>query len=410
MNLEILLKNTSEPEWLKNWRKLNLSQFYSQPFPKWKRTDISSLKIEDLDFSVREANFKNYKFKNGINLYDSRNRDGNIVNNDLFSFSDLSSAIINHPEFMQKLISESLVKGEEGKFQSLGNAMWRNGFFIHLKKGAKIKEPLWGRNISLSERTLISKTIIFAEEDSEFVYIEDFLSEEMDEKSLRISTFEIYLERNASCKLILLNRRKTKGWDFTFKKAMLKNGAHLSDVAVELGKSNLVGSTSVHLDEAHSQVELKSLFMGNNLQQYDLLYEIFHHQPNTKSSIFSRGIMEDRAKGVWRGLTHVEKGSFKSVVSQKAEILLMGKEAKADAIPSLRIDENDCSASHGVSVSPLNPEKLFYLESKGIENSRARALIGKGFLISLLKEDLFIDENNEIERIIEENFEIKDFI
>lgn len=397
MNFERIIENPSEPQWLKILRKENLDLFYKHPFPKWKRVDISTLKLEELDFSfkIKKADYLN---ENGFILIDSNPLEKTFKNEYLF-FSDLLTALQIEPELMKEFLLNSLLKGEEGKFQALANALWKNGFFLHLKKGTKLKEPIKGVHLSVEDKTLITRTIIFAEEDTEFTFIEDFSSDKREEGHLKISILEVHLQEGASGKVITLNRRKTDGWDFHFKKALLRKGSRLSDYTVELGRGNAIGNFSVELNEENSEIDFNSVIAVNNNQKFDLLYEVIHSAKNTKSKIFSRGIVGNQGKGVWRGLTHVKKGANGSSVSQRGEILLTGMEAKADAIPSLWIDENDCSASHGASVFPISPEKIFYLESKGVEPFSAEILIGKGFLMSVLK-DLNINKE-EIEKLIE---------
>lgn len=77
MNLEKIIENLEEPEWLKILRKENLDLFIKHPFPKWKRIDISTLKIEELDFCNKEVEFNSGK-EDGIILVDSRNSNGKL--------------------------------------------------------------------------------------------------------------------------------------------------------------------------------------------------------------------------------------------------------------------------------------------------------------------------------------------
>lgn len=402
MNLEKIIENLSEPLWLKNLRRESLNLFYNHPFPKWKRVDISGLRLEELDFSPKEKKGGFFR-ENGFTLIDSNPLERVFQNNYIF-YSDLLTSLKTNPETMKKFFLNSLIRGDEGKFPALGNALWKNGFFLHIKKGAKLEEPVKGAHLTIEDRTLVSRTIIFAEEDTEFTFIEDFSSEASGENHLKLSFLEIYLEEGASGRIITLNRRRTGGWDFHFKRAFLRKGSHLLDHTIELGNGNVIGNISVKLEEENTEADFKTILAVNNKQKFDISYEVIHNAPNTRSEIFSRGIVGNEGKGVWRGLTHVKNGATGSSVFQKGEILLMGKDARADAIPSLWIEENDCRASHGASVFPLNPEKIFYVESRGIDSFLAEVLIGKGFLMSVLKDSNFSEEG--IEKLIEDKLRI----
>jgi Fe-S cluster assembly protein SufD len=59
---------------------------------------------------------------------------------------------------------------------------------------------------------------------------------------------------------------------------------------------------------------------------------------------------------------------------------MLSDAARADAIPSLIIDERDVYAAHAASAGPLDKAALFYLMSRGLPESEARRLMIEGFL------------------------------
>jgi Fe-S cluster assembly scaffold protein SufB len=61
--------------------------------------------------------------------------------------------------------------------------------------------------------------------------------------------------------------------------------------------------------------------------------------------------------------------------------LLLSRQARSVAIPSLEIDQPDCRrVAHSSSVGPIDESQLFYLESRGIGPDDARKFIVLGFL------------------------------
>ena len=60
--------------------------------------------------------------------------------------------------------------------------------------------------------------------------------------------------------------------------------------------------------------------------------------------------------------------------------MILSKKARADAIPGLEIETNEVRATHSASVSQIDEEQVFYLESRGLTQSEARKLIILGFL------------------------------
>ena len=62
------------------------------------------------------------------------------------------------------------------------------------------------------------------------------------------------------------------------------------------------------------------------------------------------------------------------------KILLLDKKSGATAEPELEIEANRVKASHSASVGKIDDEQLFYLRSRGIEETKAKNIIVNGFI------------------------------
>ena len=54
-------------------------------------------------------------------------------------------------------------------------------------------------------------------------------------------------------------------------------------------------------------------------------------------------------------------------------------------IPGLLIDADDLKCSHGATIGNLDPEQIFYLRSRGIEDGEARRLVMLGFFEEVIE-------------------------
>ena len=63
----------------------------------------------------------------------------------------------------------------------------------------------------------------------------------------------------------------------------------------------------------------------------------------------------------------------------KNQNLLLDDTCRADSIPSLEIDANDVRASHAATISQVEEEYVFYLQSRGIPRDTAVQMIVEGF-------------------------------
>jgi Fe-S cluster assembly scaffold protein SufB len=121
-------------------------------------------------------------------------------------------------------------------------------------------------------------------------------------------------------------------------------------------------------------------FYGDNQQSYDSYVQITHLGTDTHGQSITRGVFRDESRGVSRGLARMEKEARRTISYLSEHAMLLSKGARSDTIPVLEILCRDVKATHSSSVAPVDPERIFYLESRGIPRQEAVRMISEGFL------------------------------
>jgi len=169
------------------------------------------------------------------------------------------------------------------------------------------------------------------------------------------------------------------------KKNGILNG-YFADFSKETTNLNCV----INLEEegATANFMLASLAANKDIKNIDV--SIKHLSQKTYGTVNNYGICKDDAKMTFLGTSHILKDSIKSKTQQNAKIMVFDEASNAIAKPILKIDENDIEASHAAVVGKINDEHLFYLTSRGIDETEAKQLITFGYLKPILlgfKED-----------------------
>jgi len=138
-----------------------------------------------------------------------------------------------------------------------------------------------------------------------------------------------------------------------------------------------------HLTGRGSVAEDLQTFYGARDQSYDSSFDLTHSSTDTHGTSFTRGVFTDESRGMSRGLVRIEPDAKKTVAVISEHAMLLSRGARSDTIPILEILCRDVKATHSTSVAPVDPEKVFYLESRGVTQSEAIRLIGEGFLSSV---------------------------
>ena len=126
-------------------------------------------------------------------------------------------------------------------------------------------------------------------------------------------------------------------------------------------------------------------FFGAGQQSYDSAIDMTHQGTDTHGRSITRGVFRDEARGMSRGLVRIEAEARKTVSFISEHAMLLSKGARSDTIPILEILCRDVKATHSTSVAPVDPERVFYLESRGHPTSSAIRMIGEGFLAYVLE-------------------------
>ena len=112
-----------------------------------------------------------------------------------------------------------------------------------------------------------------------------------------------------------------------------------------------------------------------------------------------RGVLDDRARGVYQGKVRVAEDAQKTDGQQMSRALLLSRKAEVDAKPELEIYADDVVCAHGATVGELDATQLFYLTSRGIPEAQARAMLIEAFLIDAI-DSVEIDSLSQILRSV----------
>lgn len=144
-------------------------------------------------------------------------------------------------------------------------------------------------------------------------------------------------------------------------------------------------------------------FLLANNDEVRVEINIDHVATDTTSDTVIKSVLSDRAVGGFFGLVKIVKGARNTNTFFREDVLLLSDNAKAEAVPSLEIDENEVKAGHASTVGPVDPEMLFYLLSRGITQKIARKLIVQGY-IDVVSRQLPEKEKSDLDNFLQTEF------
>lgn len=143
---------------------------------------------------------------------------------------------------------------------------------------------------------------------------------------------------------------------------------------------NWSGRLEIDIRKPGAKVYIFGVFEGKGQDVFRLKTIQRHSAPDTFSELLVKGVFRGEAKFFYQGLIKIEKAAQRSHAYQKNQNLLLSKNAFVESKPNLEILANDVFCTHGSTTGRLNPESLFYLQSRGLTRKRARNVLTRGFL------------------------------
>ena len=385
-----------EPEWLRARRREAFAAFERLPLPsrsdeEWRRTDVRGLDLDAFEpFERADGAAPGDPIEDTAGVLRQRGSEPGRVELDPevarqgVLFMPLSQAAVEHPDLVRRhLFAE--VRPDRDKFAALHAALFSGGTFLYVPDGVTISKPLVSQFWSSGGgAAVLPHTLVVAGRGSSFNYLDEFLSPDLDRPALTSGTAEVFAGEGAIVGYVALQRWGRHAWQFADQRIRAERDSTVRVVAVGLGGRFAKNRIEASLVGPGATAELKALYLGSGRQFFDFHTLQQHRVGNTTSDLLFKGALQDEARSVYAGLIRIEPGAARSDAYQANRNLLLSKTAKAHSIPMLEILNNDVRCTHGATVAPVDPEHLFYLQSRGIPGSTAERMIVHGFFGEVL--------------------------
>jgi Fe-S cluster assembly protein SufD len=81
----------------------------------------------------------------------------------------------------------------------------------------------------------------------------------------------------------------------------------------------------------------------------------------------------------------VRPGAQKITSYQTNKTLLLSEGSGVDTKPQLEIYADDVKCGHGAAIGQIDPEALFYLKTRGLDDEQANEMLAAGFTSEIIQ-------------------------
>lgn len=303
-------------------------------------------------------------------------------------FDDMSEALKN-PK-LEPLIKKYFAKSiplSDHKFAALHYAVWSGGTFLYVPKGVHITEPLQSYfRMNVKSGGQFEHTMIILEEDASAHYIEWCSAPKYDENSLHAGWVEIFVGKWSSMRYSSVENWSLDTYNLNTKRAIVKEHGYMEWVWGNLGSNTTMLYPCSVLIWDYSKADHLGIALASDGQNQDTGAKVIHIWKHTASNVISKSISKWNGISTYRGLVDIKATAIGAVSKVDCDGLLIHDNSVSNAIPDIRVANSSAIVAHEASAGKINENDLFYLQSRGIWEDEAKAMIVNGFISPVMKE------------------------
>jgi Fe-S cluster assembly protein SufB len=424
--VEQISEMKGEPDWMRKFRLKSLDLFEKRPMPTW-GADLSGIDFDNIFYYIKPvqeqgktwedipAEIKDTfdrlgipeaerKFLAGVTAQYESEAVYHKVREDLEKigviFTDMDSALRLYPDLVKQYFG-TIIPPSDNKFASLNSAVWSGGSFVYVPEGVHVEIPLQAYfRINAQNMGQFERTLIIAAPGSYVHYVEGCTAPTYTSDSLHSAVVEIRVEKGARVRYTTIQNWSKNVYNLVTKRAAAYGDATMEWVDGNIGSKVTMKYPAVLLMEPGARGDILSVAFASDGMHQDAGAKVTHLAPHTTSQILSKSVSKGTGRASYRGLVRINSGAHHTKSSVRCDALLLDEHARTDTSPTIRVEENQTEIGHEATVSKVGEDQLFYLMSRGLDESEAYSLIVNGFIEPITKE-LPMEYAVELNRLIQ---------
>lgn len=307
----------------------------------------------------------------------------------------------NLPKYLdQKEVDEflnELVDYEKDPFVHYNGLMFTDGVYIHLEEGAKAEAPIHVLNLYTdSSKPFVAtpRMLVLAEEKSDVTIIEDHVGLS-DNQYMTIPVCEIKVKQGAHIHHARIQRDSLNAIHVSRPIAYVEKNSEYHSYTITLGSKLTRNEPKVIQEDEEVDFTLDGLVLIDGDQIADTHSTMDHKFSHAESHQLHKVVVNGNAHSIFNGKIFVRKDAQKIDSFQENRNLLLSRDGLVNTKPQLEIFADDVLCSHGATIGQLDAEEVFYLQSRGMTEQKAKEVLTYAFALETI-ENIKVDSVHKL--------------
>ena len=300
----------------------------------------------------------------------------------ILNFNDPIALTPEAKAITEKIFAENL-EGESKYFKAINTLLLTNGFLLYLEDNFTSDKPLQILHISNQNNFNQMRSLICAGKNSKLDIIVNYIGLE-DSQYLTNAVIELHLDQGAQIKLDKIQNESKQASCLYTLDAKLDRDSKFEFNSFSFGAKSSRDDITVDINAEGAHAAINGLYVLNQERKSHHKVQVNHRAGHSSSEQLFKGLLQGKSRAEFNGLIEVYRDAQRTDATQLNKNLLLSKEAHIDSRPQLNILADDVKCSHGSTVGSLSADELFYLQSRGLDEQNAKAILTYSFARELI--------------------------
>jgi Fe-S cluster assembly protein SufD len=290
----------------------------------------------------------------------------------------------------------------------LNTALVGDGVHVRVESDTTVENPvqvLFVTSAGVTNGVSAPRSLVEVGENSSMTLVETYVNL-ASTPQLTIPVTEIFEEAGSTVRHYRVQMENEDSFHIGTTRVHQLDDTDFTSTSFAVGASIARNDAHTLIDAPGASCTLHGLYMTHGEQHQDQEISTTHAKPGGSSDQYYKGILAGNSHAVFSGKVIVKRDAQKTEANQKDLNLLLSRGAEIDAKPSLEIYADDITASHGATAGHVDRDSLFYLQSRGVDEESAKAILVRGFAEEMLNEFEPESLNEFIEKVIDEQIPV----
>jgi len=265
---------------------------------------------------------------------------------------------------------------EKHPFAALNGIYLEQGICITVEKNTKITSPVlikYNQNHCENLQTHLHNLIVM-EKGSQLDLIEEIVSDDGFSHLTNIVN-ELYLKADARLNHYKIQKESSCAHHLSLNAVKTQTNSSYMQFYFSNGAKISRQETFINLEQQGAKAEIYSAYKVKKDCLSDITTNINHLIKETFSNQYAKAVLQEKSAATFQGKIHIAPYAVKTAGTQLHKALYLNNDAQLNCKPELEIYADDVKCSHGASCGEIDKEQLFYLNSRGINQEKAKQML-----------------------------------